>query len=163
MRNLILRRNNEIDQSSTEQNVCSLQSQINKIFEDFLSPFDFYTSINSYKPEKIGFPRIDLAETDAEYKIRAELPGMSDKDVELTYNDGVLTISGERKDECETEEKGYYYKESSYGSFRRSIRLPENIDDKKIEAGFKNGVLTIIASKSKENDSKVRKIAISSK
>ena len=88
-------------------------------------------------------PKLDIAEMKDKYEIKAELPGMDEKDINLSLDDGVLTISGEKKAENEEKEKGYYLKECSYGSFSRSVRLPENIADDKIGAHFKKGVLFI--------------------
>lgn len=163
MKNLILRKNNNLHNTPKNHDVWSLQSQINKMFDDFLSPFDFYDRLNLGNVETSVFPKINLAENEAEYKIIAELPGMDEEGIELTYEDNILTISGERKDENEQKGKGYYYKESNYGTFRRSIKLPENIIDDKFDARFKNGILTITAPKSKEVNSNAKKIEINAK
>ena len=85
---------------------------------------------------------------------------MEEKDIDLSIEDGLLTISGEKKTETEEEDKGYYLKECSYGTFSRSVRLPDNIADDKIEAKFKKGVLTIDLPKKAIAPPKSRKIAI---
>lgn len=90
----------------------------------------------------------------------ASLPGMEEKDIDLSIEDGLLTISGEKKAETEEKDKGYYLKECSYGTFSRSVRLPDNIADDKIEAKFKKGVLTIDLPKKAIAPPKSRKIAI---
>jgi HSP20 family protein len=88
-------------------------------------------------------PAIDAVSKDGDLVIRAELPGMSRDDVDISLQNGVLTISGERKAEQEEERGGYLIRERSYGSFRRSMSLPEGIDESKIKATFKDGVLEV--------------------
>jgi len=88
-------------------------------------------------------PASDVIETKDEIVIKAELPGIDEKNVDVEIESGVLTISGERNAEKETEEKGYRRIERAYGSFFRSFRLPANVDAEKIFAGFANGVLEV--------------------
>ena len=85
---------------------------------------------------------------------------MDEKDINLSLEDGLLTISGEKKSENEEKDKGYYLKECSYGTFSRSVRLPENIADDKIEAKFKKGVLVVDMPKKTPLPPKARKIEI---
>ncbi len=140
--------------------VWGLQSDINRLFDAFMSPFD-----NSEFKHNSVSPKLDIAELKDKYEIKAELPGMDEKDINLSIDDGLLTISGEKKSESETEnkDKGYYLKECSYGSFSRSVRLPDNIADDKIAANFSKGVLTIDMPKKDEAIAKSRKISITSK
>ena len=107
----------------------------NKAWENPLSVSDFLPR---------GFPVIDISEDDKEVCVKAEVPGMSEKDIELTYHDGMLNISGEKKEEKEEKGKNTYYKESYFGSFSRSIPL-ENVDWNNVNAKFKNGTLTVTA------------------
>lgn len=137
--------------------VWGLQSDINRLFDAFMSPLD------TNQEKDIILPKLDVAELKDKYEIRAELPGMDEKDINLFIEEGLLTISGEKKAENESQDKGYYLKECSYGSFSRSIRLPENILDDKIEAKFKKGVLTICLPKKTNVQPKSRKIAITAK
>ena len=137
--------------------VWGLQSDINRLFDAFMSPFEKTEFKNALSP------KLDIAELKDRYEIKAELPGMDEKDINLSIEDGLLTISGEKKAEAEEKERGYYLKECSYGSFNRSIRLPDNISDDKIEAKFKKGVLVIDMPKKEPLQSKVRKIEISAK
>ena len=134
--------------------VWGLQSDINRLFDAFMSPLD------TTETRAVMSPKLDVAELKDKYEIKAELPGMDEKDIELTVEDGLLTISGEKKAETEEKDKGYYLKECSYGTFSRSIRLPDNIADDKIEAKFKKGVLTIDLPKKEVIPPKSRKIAI---
>lgn len=109
-------------------------------------------------------PAIDVCETDNGYEITAELPGMSEKDFDLTVRNGNLTLSGKKKhektEEKEEDSRKYHVTERSFGSFRRSMSLPEGVDEKKIAASFENGVLTVSIPVSEESKSKTRKIPI---
>lgn len=95
-------------------------------------------------------PAIDVAESATGYKVTAELPGLDEKNIELKLFDGTLTIQGEKKEEKEEKKKDYYLSERHYGSFRRSFSIPEGVDAERIEATFKNGVLTVTLPKTAE-------------
>ncbi len=88
-------------------------------------------------------PALDVLHEDGDVLVRAELPGVKPDDVDITLSRGVLTISGQRKDEQEQQGQGYYVRERRYGSFRRSLVLPEGIDESKIDARYENGVLEV--------------------
>lgn len=105
---------------------------------------------------------IDLKESDTAYTMQADLPGMSDKDVEIEVSDGVLTLKGEKKTERTEKKDNYHLSERSFGSFQRSIRVPAGVEIDKISADFKNGVLTVSMPKSKEAQKKAKKISIKS-
>lgn len=102
---------------------------------------------------------LDLVENDDEFLVRAELPGVDAKDIDVTVERGTLTISGERKDEHEEKKENFLHRERVFGSFRRSVSLPGDIDEGKIKASFDKGVLNIHLPKSAER--KARRIAIS--
>jgi len=105
-------------------------------------------------------PSLDVAETKGDLVVRAELPGMDPKDIDISLNEGVLTIRGEKKQEKEEKEEGYHLIERSYGSFTRSIRLPKEVQSEKIEASFKNGILKVVLPKSEEAKKKEIKIKV---
>ncbi len=107
-------------------------------------------------------PAVDVAETDKQYELTAELPGLQPDQVEVKLANGVLTIKGEKKEEKEEKQEGYYLSERRFGSFQRSFAVPEGIDSDKIQAEFKNGVLKIVMPKSPEIQEKEKKIAIQS-
>ena len=88
-------------------------------------------------------PALDVLHEDGDVVVRAELPGVKPEDVDITLSRGVLTISGQRKAEQEQKGQGYYVRERRYGSFRRSMVLPEGIDESKIDARYDNGVLEV--------------------
>ena len=108
-------------------------------------------------------PSIDVSETESEFKIDADLPGVDEKDVDVVISDNVLTIKGEKKAEKEEKKKDFHLVERSYGSFSRSLTLPFAADPNKAKATFKNGVLSISLPKPPEVKAKAKKIAISAK
>lgn len=105
-------------------------------------------------------PAVDVTETDAAFTVTAELPGMSEKDIEVALTDGILTIKGEKTAEKEDKEKNYYLSERSFGAFRRSFSLPDNVDAGKIEAAFAKGVLTITLPKTAAAKAEAKKIEV---
>jgi HSP20 family protein len=105
-------------------------------------------------------PAVDVAETAKGYEITAELPGIEEKNVEVKYADGTLSIKGEKKDEREEKKENYYLSERNYGSFQRSFRVPDGVDTDKVEASFKNGVLTVMLPKTPEAQKKEKRIEI---
>lgn len=105
-------------------------------------------------------PPLEMTETGKSYKITAEIPGIEPENVEVTFENGLLRIAGEKSEEREEDERGYRLSERSYGSFERLIDLPSAADPKKIHARFKNGVLTVTVAKDGEANRNVRKIEI---
>ncbi|MDH3475310.1 MAG: Hsp20/alpha crystallin family protein [Rhodospirillales bacterium] len=105
--------------------------------------------------------QFDVSETDDSYEISAELPGLEEKDVEVSLEGDLLTVKGEKKAESEKKKKDYYVMERHYGAFRRSFRLPETVDDSKIKASFDKGVLHLTLPKAAEAKRKAKKIEIS--
>lgn len=106
-------------------------------------------------------PALDLHETEREFQVRLELPGMNEKDIEISLAKDMLTISGEKREEVEENARGIYRMERRFGSFSRTVRLPENVvDADKVEAAYKDGVLTIKLPKVAEVKESVKKISI---
>lgn len=96
------------------------------------------------------WPALDVAENENEYMIKAEVPGCKADDIDISVHGNVLTISGEKKQEQEKSEKGYYHVERSYGSFRRDVNLSSDIDPEKVDASCKDGIITITVPKSEK-------------
>ncbi|MFP4039474.1 MAG: Hsp20/alpha crystallin family protein [Desulfosudaceae bacterium] len=92
-------------------------------------------------------PAIDMAETEKEYTIKAELPGMKKDDIDISLTDDFLTVRGEKKYENKDEKESYYYRESGYGSFSRSLKLPEDASPEEVDATYSNGVLKVVVPK----------------
>ncbi|MGG5886358.1 Hsp20/alpha crystallin family protein [Falsiroseomonas sp. HC035] len=105
-------------------------------------------------------PAIDVVETEKEFRIKAELPGLDASNVELALSDDVLTIKGEKKDEREEKTENYHRAERRFGSFRRSFQLPRGVDRERIEASFDKGVLTVTLPRSAEATAQQRRIDI---
>jgi HSP20 family protein len=105
-------------------------------------------------------PAMDIAETDKGYEISAELPGMSESDVEVIAANGVLTIKGEKKEEKEEKKKDYHLTERRYGAFSRRMPIPDEVEADKIEATFKKGVLTVTLPKKAEAQKPEKKIQV---
>lgn len=107
-------------------------------------------------------PKVDVVENEKEIKVSAELPGMDEKDIELSLTKDSLTIRGEKKEEKEDKGKDYYRMERSYGSFVRTVPLPVEVDEDKVEASFKKGLLTVTLPKTEKAVKETKKIPISS-
>jgi HSP20 family protein len=123
----------------------------------------FGGSLVSYvMPETRGVfsPRTDIKESDKYFRISAEMPGIDQKDVDVSLHNGLLTISGEKKVEKEEKETDYHHVERSYGCFSRSISVPDDVDVDKIEAMYKNGVLTVTLPKTEKAMKLSKKIKV---
>ena len=138
----------------------SLQREIDKVFHDFNRNFGLPSM--SERRGTFFSPSMDVVESDNALEITTELPGVSDQDVEVTIVDNTLTISGEKKAEKEEEKGDYRMVERSYGSFKRSLRLPFEVSADEIDAQFKDGVLKVVLPKPPEAEAKTQKIAIKS-
>lgn len=105
-------------------------------------------------------PHVEVSQEEKSYEISAELPGVDEKDVSVSLQDHVLTVSGEKKSEREEEKTGYLMSERRYGSFRRSFRVPDDVDESKIAAKFDKGVMTISLPKAASAKPKGRQIPV---
>lgn len=117
--------------------LARLHNEMDDLFDGFFRGLD--RPFGSYK----AWPAIDMVEQDDNVMVRAEVPGCKADDIDISVYNNTLTISGEKKESKEEKEKGYYYAESSYGSFRRDVNLPAEVDPNKVEATCKDGVLSI--------------------
>lgn len=142
--------------------LLGLQRDIDRIFNNFFQGFNA-PQIQQAGINALIAPRINIAESNKSYQISAELPGVEEKDVDISVTNGVLNIKGERKEEKEEKDQSYHRIESSYGMFQRSLPLPENADQNNIKANFKNGILSVTIAKSAEALAKTKKISISHK
>jgi HSP20 family protein len=151
----------------------SLREEVDRIFDEFTRGFGrwpFGRRIFDVEPLLryetsfgVSAPVVDVVEKEKEYQISAELPGLDEKDVEVSVSDDMLTIKGEKKEEKEEKAKNYYLSERRYGAFQRSFQLPSGVDAEKIEASFQKGVLTVTLPKTPEAQKKEKKIAIKAK
>jgi HSP20 family protein len=146
--------------------LLSLQREMNRLFDGFfrgLDPFDAAPAgpfALSGVPAEGFVPRVNVVENDKEVRVTAELPGLDEKDVEVTVARGTLTLRGEKKAETEDRSGGRYRYERSYGAFQRTIPLPAGVVEKKASAEFRKGVLTVRIPKSGEAAAGARKIAV---
>lgn len=131
------------DRSVAGNPFVSLQREIDRLFDDFTRGFP---KLADTVPEKL-MPSIDVTETDKEIEITAELPGLEEKDVQINLSDNLLTIRGEKKAEKEQKDKNYRMVERSYGSFERTLELPEGINADAIKANISKGVLKVTVPK----------------
>lgn len=150
-------------ESSDGQGLSRLQDEMNRMMQDVLGsswsmmPAQFF---GDYSPTQF-VPRMDVSEVGDSLRVSAELPGMSADDVEISCEQNRLRIHGEKRAEETREEEGYFHTERSFGSFDRTVPLPEDVDVDKAEAHFKDGVLTIDIPKV-EGAQKSRKLKIKS-
>lgn len=142
----------------------TLRRQIDRLFEDPLRRAA--PELEPFGRLPIGWastPAVDLVEKDKEYEITAELPGLDEKNVQVKLSDGTLTISGEKKEEREENDKGYHLSERRYGAFRRAFRIPQGVDAEHIEASFGKGVLTVKLPKTADAQKPEKSIDIKAK
>jgi HSP20 family protein len=135
--------------------LSSLQTDMNRLFNTF---FDTSTGANGGTAPRRWIPAMDLVETEEHFVLKADLPGLSEDDVHIDVEDNILTVSGERKAEHEDKREGYVRVERSYGSFRRSLTLPEGVEPEAVSASFDRGVLEVRIPKPEER--KPRRVAI---
>ncbi len=118
--------------------MVSLSREMNRLFDNMFRGFD---DARTWSGRQADWPRIDVEETDKNYRVTAELPGMDEKDVEVLLQDGLLTIRGEKKLENESQDRTF--SERFYGRFERQLSFDRDVDQEGVSAVFKNGVLTV--------------------
>ncbi len=136
--------------------IQELKKEMDRIWQEFFG--------KSYLPEKWEsiewIPAVDVSETDDAIIVKVDVPGVNPEDMEISLIDNVLVIKGEKKKEEEEKKENYYRMERYYGSFMRSIQLPCEVDEDKIEASYKDGVLKVVLPKKPEEKKKVIKINV---
>jgi HSP20 family protein len=152
-----------------------LQSEMDRLFEDFgfgRSPLGLYSRSGSPArgmstgrgtgslAQAMWTPQLDMFRRGDELVVRADLPGLSKDDVTLEVEEGVLTIRGERRQEAQEDREGYFWSERSYGTFERSIALPEGVDEEQVKASFRDGVLEVTMPAPKAQEQRRRRIEI---
>jgi len=149
------------DQKNGGDMFSSLHREINRVFDQFNDREDWPFAALSPGNGKLS-PRIDVSETDGAIEVTMELPGVDDNEIDVSLTDDRLTVKGEKKSESDKTEKDYRLVERAYGAFERMVRLPCEVDSDKIDAKFKNGILTITMPKSPTVAANTKKIAIAS-
>jgi HSP20 family protein len=142
--------------------VFSLQRDMNRIFDNFFQSFEnnIFAPFAETPSESMFNPCLDVTESDSELKVTVELPGLTDKDIDLSIANNYLNIKGEKRSEKEENSSGYYRMERHYGSFCRSIPLPCGVEPDRVDASFKQGVLTIKMPRTRQSQPEAKKIAI---
>jgi HSP20 family protein len=144
----------------------SLRKEVDRLFEDFGDDFwrRRFRSLagleRNLAHKLIATPAVDVTEGDTSYELTAELPGLDEKNIEVNVANGDLTIRGEKKEEREEKQKGYFVSERRYGSFERHFHLPDGVNADKIEATFKSGVLKVTMPKTEEAQKPGKKIEV---
>lgn len=134
--------------------VLNLHREVNRLFDDMFRGFDDSRLFG----DRGGWPSLDVEETNQEYRVTAELPGLEERDVEVLLQDGLLTMRGEKK--IESENRNRTYSERFYGRFERHISLDRDVDENAVSATFKNGVLTVTVPKSAQAVERTKRIPI---
>ena len=136
------------------RNVSNLQAQVNRLFESTLPDRGSDSSLTTWAPA------VDIYETENELVLKADLPDVNEKDIDIRIENNTLSIHGERKFEQEVKEENYLRVERSYGSFTRSFTLPSTVHTEAIKAEYKNGVLRVEMPKRAESKPKQVKVNV---
>jgi HSP20 family protein len=137
-----------------------LQREMNRLFEDFfgdrwgLEPYSGWGRLEGFRPS------VNVSETDKEVRVTAELPGVEEKDIDVTVTRNALTIKGEKHTEHEEKSESHYHVERSFGSFERTVPLPAEVVTDKVDARFSKGVLTISMPKTETAQAEARRVKI---
>jgi len=153
-------RNDRVTPAGSYDPFGAMRSEIDRIFDTFVGRRFGDTPSFFQNREPAVMPSIDVSETEKAIEIEAELPGMKEEDVDCTMRDGVLTIQGEKKSSRDETKENVHLTERSYGRFQRAFRVPETIDQDKIEAKMENGVLRITLPKRPDAQQPEKKIKI---
>jgi len=145
--------------SSPRDIFSAMRDEMDRMFERFEHGWPRWPALFRRNGD-FAVPDLDVRENINSVVVEAELPGVDEKDISVTLANGVLTIKGEKKHEKEEKSESYYLAERSFGSFERAIRLPDTVDDAKVEAKFDQGVLKVTAAKKPEAVKAERKIEV---
>ena len=138
----------------------ALHREMNRLFDDFFRDFDSRLPAIGSSSNFMGWPSVEISEDDRNIKVTAEVPGLEEKDIEVLLDDGVLTLRGEKR--SETEDKDRQFSERYYGRFERLIPVGPEIEGDKVDAAFRNGVLTVTLPKTAKAKSQVKRIPVKS-
>ena len=139
----------------------SLHREVNRLFDDVLRGFDSrLPALGRFSSPGSGWPSVEISDGEKEIRVTAEVPGLGENDIEVLLEDGVLTLKGEKR--SETEDKDRRFSERFYGRFERRIPVGREIVEDRIDARFRNGVLSLVLPKTEKAQSQVKRIAIKS-
>lgn len=146
----------------SESPVVAIQNEMNRKFDQFFDDPFTLMPMRTLKSVAEFMPRVDISETENTMLVTAELPGMEEKDIQISLEDDALVISGEKKTDVEDKGKSFHRIERTYGSFQRVVPLVSEVQAEKVEAVFKNGVLTVSLPKTPAAVKQSHKIEIKS-
>jgi HSP20 family protein len=135
-----------------------LHREMNRLFDDALRDFDMRMPTFGGSYRRHAWPSVEISDADTELRVTADIPGMDEKDIEVLLDDGVLTLRGEKR--AEAEDKDMQFSERFYGRFERRIPLGMEVEEDKVHASFRNGVLTVTLPKTKRAQAKAKRIAV---
>ena len=136
----------------------SLHRNVNRLFDEVFRGFDTPSVFDRMMPGNGAWPNVEISETEKEIRVTAEVPGLDEKDIEILLEDGVLTLRGEKK--SETEDKERQFSERYYGRFERRLAVGREVEEDKVAATFKNGLLAVTLPKTEKAQASAKRIAI---
>ncbi|YBV95208.1 Hsp20/alpha crystallin family protein [Phyllobacteriaceae bacterium JZ32] len=139
----------------------SLHRNVNRLFDDVFRGFDLPSTFGRMPAYGRAWPNVEVSENEKEIRVIAEMPGLEEKDLEVLLDDGVLTLRGEKK--SETEDKERQFSERYYGRFERRLPFGREVEEDKVLADFKNGVLTVTLPKTEKAQASAKRIAINTR
>jgi HSP20 family protein len=148
------KKRSELPQQRNDDPFDLLHREINELFDGY------YGGLGRFGRPLIGSKGFELSETDDEIQLKIEMPGIDEKDIEVTLDEGILTVRGERREERQDKKRNYRISEMSYGHFSRSIPLQAEVDRNKVKAVFKRGVLALTLPKTEQTKAGRRRIPI---
>jgi HSP20 family protein len=142
----------------------AMRSEMERMFDSFsFGRFPSLSMLPTLSSDNgVVLPSMDIHENEKTIVVECELPGIEEKDIDVTLQDGMLTVKGEKKFETREDKDDYHLMERRYGSFRRSIRVPETVDQEQVKAKFDKGVLTVTLAKRQDAKTRQRKISVKS-
>ena len=143
-----------------DKSLVGFRDAMDRIFDNFVEEFDDTMPIAGMFNGQNFLPRLDIDDKGDDFVLSAEIPGLTEKDVQVELNKDLLTIRGEKKSQKEEKSRSGYFSERSYGAFERTTRLPSDVLKEKIDAAVKDGVLTVTLPKSHEIKKDLKKIAV---
>jgi len=138
----------------------ALHREMNRLFDDVWGRFD-RTLPSAFGGMGLSWPSVEVTEADGALRVTAEVPGLEERDIEVLLDDGVLTLRGEKR--SETEDRDRRFSERFYGRFERRIPLPFEVERDKVDASFRNGVLTVTLPKSAQAEARTKRIPVNGK
>lgn len=143
------------EQRSEQDPFLTLQDEMNRMFDSFMTePWRGSSRLGAFMPS------MDVSENEKEVTVTAEIPGMDEKDIQVTFSKGVLAIYGEKREDRQEKNSRYHRIERTYGSFRREVPMPCEVEEDKITATFKKGVITVVLPKSARQEVLGKRITV---